>query len=1422
MRNSYKYLALLFSGLLGVTHVAAEENIGSSGKTSSVYKSLAVDCSAASASIEMDINNVRTTLLNGGDMWWNLNEARYEVPKVDATSGAASVNSLFAGAIWLGGIDAGGQLKIAAQTYRQSGNDFWPGPLDATASTNAALCESYDRHWEVFGADIDLFRGLVFPTTEQAIADLSPTANLLLEWPAKGNQRTTGANGVLLNINEDLAPFYDNDNDGLYDPTQGDFPVINTTCDLVYADQMIYWVYNDKGNVHSETGGQAIGVQVGALAFAFATSDEVNNMTFYRYDILNKATSPINDFYMGQWVDADLGCFNNDFVGCDTALGLGYVYNGTGTDPDCGSRGYGTAIPILGVDYFEGPFADLNNGIDDDGDGLIDEGTNGLDDDGDGVIDNIEEREKLGMSTFTYYNNDFTLTGNPETAVHYYNYMVGFWKDGTPFTSDRCDAKGGAVPTTYMFPSDPDGAAFPSSWSECSCNNVPADRRWLQASGPFTLTPGARNFITVGAVWVRQSSQSTCLADIDLLRSADLKAQALFDNCFKLVDGPDAPDLVIRELDKEIIIYLTNAPTSNNFQENYNEIDPLVRALSVTNPAITDTTYTFQGYKIYQLKSDQVGADQLDDPTLARLIAQVDVKDGIGTLINKTFVSGLCAEVPSVRVEGEDNGISKSFQVKSDLFASGTDASLVNHQTYFFTAIAYAYNYFTLDTFQQITTDCGLLPVVQEQKTPYLQGRKNFKTYNAIPHKYEGAQGGTVLNAEFGDRLDITRLEGAGNGGFQLVLTDESIDNIMADGAFFGPVVYKGGNAPIDVKVVDPYKLPDMNFTLTFFGGDTIAVNDTLAVFPDTNLIPVDTFVRYYTVDTLAVTPWGTKLDSSFTTQFIVRSARWFVTTDDGDTIFAEKSIDVLSERILEEYGLSVSLNQVDNVGKDWWDAPADIGFLGAEIEFADSSNQWLTGVADASTGSFLNWIRSGQYKEGAQAEQDFGNFFDDHYLLVPGRDFPAPAVPEQVFFYDPFEQFEAILGSTWAPYCLGANSINGALVDGANSIFRSIYTFGPAFSDTFRFQTQGPDSRYVTQPRNTLENLQSFTLVLTPDKTKWTKCVVVEMGEDITFNEGGALKGHLRQAPSKDINGNDISTEVGRSWFPGYAINLETGERLNMMFGEDSDLASDRGRDMIWNPTSSVLSPLGQVLFGGRHNIYIMDSRYDGCDSIFGIMSRNFNNIDTIGTALNQRFKNVIADSIYNHIMWVTMPTVTADSVITDWASGLVPTEVEITIRVRKPFERFVVDSSNDGLPKYWFSTEGMGVDTALNELAEDFLDQIRAVPNPYYAYSTYENDQIDNRIKVINLPKECTITVYSIDGTLIRRFERGVGSNTHDGSEAEKANLDSSIDWDLKNTKGVPIASGVYLIHVEAPGLGEKTIKWFGIIRPLDLTSF
>ena len=192
MKNVQRFLL----GLLMITLMApafAHINPKQGKKASLTEKKMASlregDCAQSRSSIDMDINNVRARLLGGGDVWWDLNNGRYIVPKVDPASGQTEVSAIFAGAVWLGGLDDGGNLKVACQTYRQTGNDFWPGPLieETGGTTNDTICLQWDRHFKVNGLDIDKHIQNWFvnkdPGTNR-LDDVSAIPSDVLYWPA--------------------------------------------------------------------------------------------------------------------------------------------------------------------------------------------------------------------------------------------------------------------------------------------------------------------------------------------------------------------------------------------------------------------------------------------------------------------------------------------------------------------------------------------------------------------------------------------------------------------------------------------------------------------------------------------------------------------------------------------------------------------------------------------------------------------------------------------------------------------------------------------------------------------------------------------------------------------------------------------------------------------------------------------------------------------------------------------------------------------------------------------------------------------------------------------------------------------------------------------------------------------------------------
>lgn len=1477
MKRSFVSILLCSMLVLPFATQAREREGESKRRGGSGGAGVAANCAAPSESRELAVNNIRALIQSGGDMWWDLaGQARYEIP---AGSGRTA---LFAGSLWLGGQDISGQLKVAAQRFRSNGNDFWTGPLSTVdAEITPETCIAWDDFFHSSRAEVQKFiswnEAKAFDaqngtnTAQESFPDYS-VPEFIINWPAHGR---TGAPYF-----EDkyLAPFADVNGDGEYSWEDGDYPRYNfdpqADCGQaivdIYGDQNLWWIFNDKGNIHTETGANSIGMEIRAQAFGFSTNDEVNNMTFYNYELLNRSTFTLTETYFGFWVDSDLGNAQDDYVGCDVERGLGYAYNGDENDEDNGGAlGYGTNPPAIGVDFFQGPFQDADN----EANCLCDNYADAIDQDGVvykgsgvGYDDDVVDNERLGMRAFLYHNNGNGIRDDPDNGTDYYNYLRSIWKDNSTMVYGGTGHRGSVPPphteALYMFPGDSDplgwgtGGVTQPIWTEVTAGNTVGDRRFIQSAGPFTLAPGAKNNITVGVVWSRAKSGGA-QASVETLRKADDKTQALFDACFQLIDGPDAPNLEITELDGELIIKVVNPQSSNNFNERYAQIDPFIALpdeledprtgdLIPSKSSNTDTlalydslgivyrTYNFQGYQIYQLKNKSVSSADLFDEDLAKLVAQCDINDGIEDLINFEFDQDLDANVPKPKVENANNdGIIKSFRVSKDLFAAGDDA-LVNHKTYYYMAVAYAYNNFA-------DYEAGN---PETQDAPYLASRKGpvgpIQVFPAIPHKNTMENAGTVLNANYGDEVELTRIEGVGNGGKAVDFKIESLNEAFNLNIVQQPT-YEIGRAPLTVKVVDPLNIKGGDYFIAF-------KDDT----PDDNNLDDGYWVLY-----------GEGLT---------------------DTIKSSTNLLVKKEEIVAELGISITVGNTFNPGEKTTEGQLQTvvnshptnGFIESSISYVDNNRQWMTGVIDQDGINFRNWIRSGS---SAEINQD--DYWD--YDLTNTGNINGVAI-------DPEEDFEGVIDGTWAPFMLASNFTHGPATTrtgmNRNSFYRTSY-LDENGSAKFR-----PAEYHLSY-------LNSINVYITSDKSKWTRCVVLEEQDDPTL-VGGVEKLFPRNAPSVDKNGGSAAagsgvsdneedpnylSETGMGWFPGYAIDLETGERLNMAFGEDSYFESDNGNDMLWNPTdkeSEGVDANVSVRFGGKHYIYVFRNNIveEGQNTI---PTTWFNDstyrmpaydggkfmLDRLTAGTNDDFR-----AVFRAAAWTGAPMLRAGKSSNDPENpySFIETDATIKIRTAKRFglqafgeafgvgdqltpgteylvnkgpiqfngttyqrgdvinpttagliaavtsgldqtggdnEENVVATQNGGRPLYKFNLSGLEASTNNSTAAENALDLIASVPNPYYAYSEYEEGKLDNRIKIINLPKRCDIKIYTMDGVLVREFSKDDESTV-------------SIDWDLKNHARIPIASGIYIIHVDVPGVGEKVLKWFGVMRPVDLDSF
>jgi hypothetical protein len=109
-------------------------------------------------------------------------------------------------------------------------------------------------------------------------------------------------------------------------------------------------------------------------------------------------------------------------------------------------------------------------------------------------------------------------------------------------------------------------------------------------------------------------------------------------------------------------------------------------------------------------------------------------------------------------------------------------------------------------------------------------------------------------------------------------------------------------------------------------------------------------------------------------------------------------------------------------------------------------------------------------------------------------------------------------------------------------------------------------------------------------------------------------------------------------------------------------------------------------------------------------------------------------------------------------------------------------------------------------SDSAKGMLAKIKVVPNPYYARSLYERPlpatvaqgRGERRIYFTNVPLGATIRIYTIRGDLVQTLQQNAQT------------IEGYVPWDLRSRDNLDVAHGIYLYHVDAPGIGEKTDKF------------
>ena len=234
---------------------------------------------------------------------------------------------------------------------------------------------------------------------------------------------------------------------------------------------------------------------------------------------------------------------------------------------------------------------------------------------------------------------------------------------------------------------------------------------------------------------------------------------------------------------------------------------------------------------------------------------------------------------------------------------------------------------------------------------------------------------------------------------------------------------------------------------------------------------------------------------------------------------------------------------------------------------------------------------------------------------------------------------------------------------------------------------------------------------------------------------------------------------------------NPASPRRLNVCFVEMNPMAAANNPDVsveanaVWDMGwHEVPKDTGFATLGGREYLFIMRSDYDP--------SGNAYNDDNWGPG---------ADVLY--AMWPG-PRGTNPYLAGDWEMEIFASKVNYV---------------ND---KFAFSTAGLSA-TSTQASAKTAAQKVNIFPNPYFGNNLMETNPIERFVTITHLPERgATIRIFSLAGDLVRTL--------NDADREAQGTLDTHVArWDLRNEFDVPVASAVYIIHVDMGTLGEKVLK-------------
>jgi hypothetical protein len=283
------------------------------------------------------------------------------------------------------------------------------------------------------------------------------------------------------------APFYDLNQNGIYEPLAGETP------GLANADQVIWFVTHDLDAAVTTNlyGSQPIGIEAQFTFWAYDIGGPLGQAIFRRLRLINKSPYIIDSTYISQWCDPELGKVGNDLAGCDTIKEIGFSYNAESHDVDFDE--FNLPPPSIGYTLLQGPIVPST---------------------GDTALFNfrkIMDFANRPMTSFGWFGAGSAFGGDPELGNYkgtkeWYNLLRGYCTISDDIEDPYSYLVGSGPnygnPTKFPLSGDPvnDPNGLLGDVDGAGSNGVPADRRMNICTGPFTIEVGDTQEVVIALV----------------------------------------------------------------------------------------------------------------------------------------------------------------------------------------------------------------------------------------------------------------------------------------------------------------------------------------------------------------------------------------------------------------------------------------------------------------------------------------------------------------------------------------------------------------------------------------------------------------------------------------------------------------------------------------------------------------------------------------------------------------------------------------------------------------------------------------------------------------------------------------------------------------------------------------------------------